>query len=251
VATSLHARGWRQGSLIAAEFPAVGLVRSRGDTVATDASASLWVVCTQDCDLNVFAVEQSAPIVELRAVEKKDPPTDWGIRSRRLRLTEELYIDTSGLRCFVSPEVLSEYAPASPVLAEDRTRAFKTWLGLRYDRPAVPEHLVDLAREVAKRFGSKGGRETAKGVHDVLMQIDDTKEPPHVALFAVITDDADRAAIDQWLGDTSIRIDTSLGVVARHQSGTKSETPLSLIEQSYAADLSQLTWGGESPTGAE
>ncbi|MGH8827624.1 MAG: hypothetical protein ACRDVZ_08530, partial [Jiangellaceae bacterium] len=88
----------------------------------------------------------------------------------------------------MTPALLNVIQPSrQPPLVEGRALAFKTWLGLRYDRPAVPDHLVDLGREIAKRCETKGSRETAKKVHDVLMQFNDTQTPPHVALFAVIT----------------------------------------------------------------
>ena len=82
------------------------------------------------------------------------------------------------------------------------------------------------------------------------MQFDDSKTPPHVALFAVVTDDADESAIRKWLAETATRVRTEVAVVAHIAVGTKEQTSLALIESSYAANLSQVTWGGSEPSGA-
>ncbi len=250
--TDLHSMGWRQGSILAAELPATYLTVSEGLVESTTETFERWVVCTQDCDLSASAVSSQLPIVELRPVLTDDPPGDMGIRSRRFLLLDGHYVDSSAPRCVVSPAVLAKYdlTRESP-LAEARARAFKTWLGLRYDRPAVPDHLVDLSREVAKRCGSRGGRATGEQVHDVLMQFDDEGNPPKVALFAVIGDEADRELVRTWLSDSATRVRPELGVVAYIDVGTRAETPLELVETSYGADLSQLTWGGSEPTGVE
>lgn len=144
--------------------------------------------------------------------------------------------------------LVSERDDALPL---HRRRAFKTWLGLRYDRPAVPNHLAEAAREVAKRCGSRGGRKLAEGVHDVLMQFDDAQTPPHIALYAVAADDADPEQIERWLSAAAQQIPSDVGVVSAIVVGTRSEISLELMETSYAADVSQLTWSGEEPVGAE
>jgi len=150
----------------------------------------------------------------------------------------------------ITAELLASFGGPSFLLSDARAKAFKTWLGLRYDRAAVPEHLVPLAREVATRCGTRGGRAAAEEVHEVLMQFDDSATPPKVALFAVVADSADKHVIKTWLSEASLRINQELGVVAHIDVATKAETSLVLIENSYAADLSQLTWRGEQPTGA-
>jgi len=81
------------------------------------------------------------------------------------------------------------------------------------------------------------------------MQFNESAAPPQIALFAVVADDADRDAVRMWLADSAARVDSALGVVAHIDVGSKSETSLALLETSYSADLSQLTWRGEAPTG--
>ena len=179
----------------------------------------------------------------------EDPPSDWGIRSRRFLLDEDSYVDADAPRCVVTPALLSTMRPGrEAALDEARSRAFKTWLGLRYDRPAVPEHLVDLAREIARRCSGGRGRTVGKHVHDVLMQFDESTQPAQVALFGVVADDADAEAVRVWLADVATRINSDLGVVTVIDVGTRAQTSLELVETSYAADVSQLTWSRNRPT---
>ena len=167
-----------------------------------------------------------------------------------LRLTAQYHVNSASPRLLITAGLLASYGRPSLLLSDARAKTFKTWLGLRYDRAAIPEHLVALAKEVATRCGSRSGRAAAEEVHEVLMQFDDSASPPRVALFAVVADSADKQIVRTWLSDASLRIDTKLGVVAHVDVATKAETSLVLIENSYAADLSQLTWRGEEPTGA-
>jgi hypothetical protein len=160
-----------------------------------------------------------------------------------------VYIDGHRARLFVTPAVLSSQANGGTI-ADDRRLALKTWLGRRYDRPAVPRELVGIAREIAKRFGTKGARPVSTVLHDVLMQFDESSDPPEVALFAVIADGEDPEPVLEWLAEASLRVDPSLGVVGGLEVATRSEMTLDLLEKSYSADLSSLTWRGESPTGA-
>lgn len=248
----LHTDGWRQGSMFTGTLPATALSVREGEVHAEVFEFSRGVVCMQDCDLRATPLDAEQPTIELRPVLDDSPPADWGIRSRRLRLADNAYVDADTPRCFVSPTLLTHFrSDRLPAVTPARTRAFKTWLGRRYDRPAVPDHLVDLARDIAKRCAGRSGRPTGEQVHDVLMQFDDAADPARVALFAVVTDDADKDTIRTWLGDAARRIRTDLGVVARIEVGTRAETSLHLLETSYAADLSQLTWGGEEPIGAK
>jgi hypothetical protein len=248
----LYAAGWRQGSILDATLDASVLESGEGGVQHKARSFSRWVVCTQDCDLASAATDSDEAVVELRPVLRSDPPKDWGIRSRRFLLGEKDYVDASLPRCFISPKALVQAIdPELEEIEPGRARAFKTWLGRRYDRPAVPEHLVPIAKEVAARCGTRGGRDVAAGVHDVLMQFDEARNPPRVALFAVVHDDADPDEVRKWLADASTGVRRDLGVVEAIDAGTRAETSLELIETSYSADLSQLTWRNKEPTGAE
>jgi hypothetical protein len=239
----LYSLGWRQGTTFNASLTAVVVGRE-------DTEFETWVVCTQDCDLANADSSSVENVIELRPVLSDSPPQDWGIRSRRLLLQPGEFIDANSPRVSITAAKLAELDISSrDELSESRLRALKTWLGRRYDRPAVPGHLVALAREVAKRCGFKDGRPTGQKIHDVLMQFDDALDPPHVALFAVIADDVDPDSVLKWLANVASKIDAKLGVVAHIDAGTRAQTSLFLIETSYSADLTQLTWGMQEPTG--
>lgn len=247
--SDLHTEGWRQGSIVSCELTASHLTSVEGRIQEVSTSYGRWVVCTQDCDLRSSRIDSHQPMIELRPVLDVDPPSDWGIRSRRFLLGEGAYVDADAPRCLVTPALLSTMRSGrEAALGDARSRAFKTWLGLRYDRPAVPEHLVDLAREIARRCSGGRGRAIGEQVHDVPMQFDDHAQPVQVALFGVIADDADAEAVRVWLADVARRIDADLGVVVAIDVGTRAQTPLELVETSYAADLSQLTWSRNRPT---
>ena len=247
--SDLHTEGWRQGSIVSCELTAAHLTSVEGRVQQVSQPYGRWVVCTQDCDLRSSSTDAHRPNIELRPVLDEDPPSDWGIRSRRFLLAEDAYVDAYAPRCVVTPALLSTLGSGRETgLDDDRSRAFKTWLGLRYDRPAVPEHLVDLAREVARRCSGGRGRAISEQVHDVLMQFDDSSQPAQVALFGVIAKDADPGPVRVWLADVATRINSNLGVVAAIDVGTRAETSLELVETSYAADLSQLTWTRDRPT---
>ena len=247
--SDLHTEGWRQGSIVSCELTASHLTSNEGRIQEVSTSYGRWVVCTQDCDLRSSRIDSHQPMVELRPVLDEDPPSDWGIRSRRFLVGDGAYIDADAPRCVVTPALLSTRRSGREAALDDaRATAFKTWLGLRYDRPAVPEHLVDLAREIARRCSGGRGRAISEQVHDVLMQFDDGVQPVRVALFGVIADSADAKNVRVWLADVATRINSDLGVVAAIEVGTRSQTPLELVETSYAADLSQLTWGRDRPT---
>ena len=249
--SDLHTEGWRQGSLVSFELTTTHLTAAEGLIRAVPQSFDRWVVCTQDCDLQSARTDSHQPMIELRPVLDKDPPADWGIRSRRFLLAVGAYVDADAPRCVVTPRLLHAMDSGREALLDDaRSRAFKTWLGRRYDRPAVPEHLVDLARDVAKRCAGGRGRAISEQVHDVLMQFNDDAQPVRVALFGVIADDAEEDAVRDWLADVATRVNADLGVVVGIQVGTRAQTPLELVETSYAADVSQLTWGRNDPTEA-
>jgi hypothetical protein len=248
----LYSRGWRQGAVLDVSLPASWLVLGQGGVPESATEVfSRWVVCSQDCDLRAATCDSKETQIEIRPVLDVEPPLDWGIRSRRIRLTESDYVNSASPRLLITAELLASLRGPALLLSDARAKAFKTWLGLRYDRAAIPERLVPLAREVATRCGTRGGRAAAEEVHEVLMQFNESTSPPEVALFAVVGDTADKQEVRDWLSGASLRINTELGVVSHIDVATKPETSLALIENSYAADLSQLTWGGQQPTGAE
>jgi hypothetical protein len=136
-------------------------------------------------------------------------------------------------------------------MSDERIRGFKTWLGLRYDRPAVPDDLVPLAQEISTVASRIRMPEVTDQIHDLLMQFDTSSAPYRYKLFAVVTPTADRERVKSWLGQIGTGVSTSSGVLADYEIGTKAETSVELLESSFSANLTSITWRGQSPTGAE
>jgi hypothetical protein len=162
--------------------------------------------------------------------------------------SEAVHCDKAPLR--ISPEALVNIATPRQVIAPARAVAFKTWLGRRYDRPAVPDNLVALAKDIAARARRPSQREFAPALHDVLMQFDNQTTPPTFILFAVVADGADKQQARQWLTRVGTAVPDRLGVLGGLDFGYRSETSLELIESSYSADLTGLSWRGPDPQGA-
>lgn len=249
---SLYDDGWRQGSIFDADLPLNAVVLGpSGDPEPNETTHSLWVVASQDCDLDGAENDADEPCIELRPVYTQNPPADWGIRSNRLRLTDDEYIVSTSPRQHVAPAVLtalSDRATDRRLPDEDRRQAFTTWLGLRYDRPAVPPHLVTLARRISQEVAAHRNRSRTASVRDVLMQFDDAQTPVRYSLFAVLDDSADEDAIRALLAEIGHAVPTALGVLDRSEAATAERMAFSTIEQSYAADVTRVTWRPDQPS---
>jgi hypothetical protein len=125
--------------------------------------------------------------------------------------------------CAVLTAALEPPTSRDAVLPDARAVAFKTWLGLRYDRPAVPPELVDVAKKIAADVRRNKRRPMGDLVRDVLMQFNEASTPP------------------RFLALRNHR--AHLGVAHIIEVATADRVSLTLIETSYAADVTQLTWG--------
>jgi hypothetical protein len=283
---SLYSKGWRQGSMFeyglalnsvvlgaagaAAQQPSItrrALFRSIQTTLARlsrreplhgeqgpvlhSSIHDFWVVCSQDCTLDQNGIEESEPVIELRPVLTENPPTDWGIRARKFLLDQSHYVDDYAPRTSISPTALNhigEQGHLGKPLTSDRALYFKTWLGVRYDRPAVPPDRLELAQQIAQAV--RALRQPAiPAVRDVLMQFG-PGNPPDYALVAVVLDPADKPLARKWLADVAFRVPRRLGTPSRLEAVTTNEASLHLVENSYAADVSQITWRRGGPQGA-
>lgn len=253
---SLYEAGWRQGSIFVASLPFDAVVLdASGQVVRQQRDHDRWVVASQECDLDLTEADDERPTIELRAVHTYNPPDDWGLRSSRLRLTDSEYVVSDNPRVSVSAAVLTSLLAAGAERrnpTEVRSRAFAIWLGLRYDRPALPPELVPLARRIAEEVRRRQGRPVAARVRDVLMQFDENTEPVRYSLFAVLEHESDEEATREWLAGIAARVPTELGIGDELEAASAARVSLELIEQSYAADVTQLTWrpGRPDPTGA-
>ena len=251
---SLHEAGWRQGSILTASLPLVGVrVTAIGDVAPDTQTHDRWIVATQDCDLALVDASHADDVVELRPVFSHDPPAARGIRSRKCLLTDGQYVEAQSRRTMISPAALTALLAAGAVrdnsVADDleRKTEFKTWLGYRYDRPAVPPDFVPLADAIAKAVERQGKRYSDK-VRDILVQFE-PGNPPVFYLFAVIMDEHDSEEVQEWLTAALLNVPDNLGVLGDVQVATADHVPLALIETSFAASTTQITWSGKGLRG--
>ncbi|MFN0154679.1 MAG: hypothetical protein ACKVUT_09895 [Gaiella sp.] len=249
---SLHARGWRQGSIFRADLPVDVVVLGDDDRPQRRSDVhSRWAVVTQDCDLDGTSEEETEATIELRPVYTEDAPEDWGIRSSRFLLRDGDYLVSNSPRLTVSGNLLSALLNVGGADRQDppaeRNLALKTWLGLRYDRPAVPASLVPLAKRISEEVRHRRFREIARRTRDVLMQFDDSVAPHRFSLYAVLEREEDAEEVRAWLADAALAVPATLGVAAEIQAAPATRISLHLIETSYSADVSQLTWRANAP----
>jgi len=250
---SLYAEGWRQGSMFTCELPLDSVVLDIGGAPGRHQTEhSRWIVATQDCDLDGTDRDDGEPTIELRPVFRHDPPPDWGIRSIRYRLTDTEHVHGLSPRTFVSAALLSAvndglHGGRDADLDPARQRGLKTWLGLRYDRPAVPNDLTALARRIASEVNQKRHRLMGRRLRDVLMQFDSTVEPVRFSLFAILERPEDREPAREWLAEIATAIPDSLGIADQLDARAADGISLQLIETSYSADVAQLTWRPNTP----
>jgi hypothetical protein len=249
---SLYEDGWHQGTIFDAALPldAVVLSETSRQPERRTGTHNRWVIATQDCDLDQTETMGDEPTIELRPVYTDNPPQDWGLRSARLRLTDDDFAWSASPRTLVSAAVLTVLKAGNVATCEpefNRRRAFTIWLGKRYDRPAVPPQLVPVARKIADVVNQKRNRPTGARVRDVLMQIDETASPTRFSLFAVLENAADEREVRSWLSAVALKVPSDLGVTDRIEAALASGISLELIENSYSADVSQVTWRPNSP----
>ena len=108
--SDLHTEGWRQGSIVVFELTASHLTYLDERIQEISTSFNRWVVCTQDCDLRSSRIDADEPLIELRPILCDNPPSDWGIRSRRFLLDKEAYVDGR------SPPVVANDRPEERII---------------------------------------------------------------------------------------------------------------------------------------
>lgn len=254
---SLYDEGWRQGSIINHPLSYDVVVRRADDVGHQGSTHERWLVVTQDCDLDMMQTLDVATCVELRPILTTDPPTELGIRSRRFKLSIEAHdrdhLNDLSFRCSITPAALSAVGAAGGRVGTlDTTQRLRltTWLGRRYDRPAVPPHLLPLMRHISDLVKKRRHRLVGKLVRDVLVQVGDKTGALRYTLVAIIENASDDEDVRVWLAGLSQEVPLELGVADRIEVGTAEEISIDVVETSYAADLSDLTWREGVPDGA-
>jgi hypothetical protein len=259
---SLRALGWRQGCFLELELPLHAIrVDDQGKPTVDKDVHPLWVIAEQDCGLAWgVAAEQHEPTIEIRPVLTESPPQDQGVRSAKFSLGDGRYLDAASPRQMVCPALLAAARDQERhvgCLLVDVARGLKTWLGLRYDRPAVPQVFIptytQLSSRVRKRRHSLRDR-----VRDVLVSFAQSDDGGCLFdLVAVLPSDWDlseqeRAELEDWLAEVCLNFPTDLGIAISIQAATTSEVSVDFLERSYTLDVSYVTWPakGGGPVGA-
>jgi hypothetical protein len=245
---TLYDLGLRQGSMIDAPLPLAGLVVDDQGAVVLDSRIhDRWIVATQDCDLVRCDVTLHIDAVELRPILTESPPPTRGIRARKFLLPNSQYLESESRRMMISPAAVRSLIEGEDsidnTVANDieRRSEYKTWLGYRYDRPAVPDEYIPLARAIVDAIERHQGKRYTGHVRDIMVQFE-PGDPPVFELFAVIMDEADAEDIENWLTGAAMGVSVTLGVPGPVRVETADNTPLSLIESSFAADVTQISW---------
>lgn len=252
---TIYAAGWRQGTVLEATINVVSAVRNpiSGEADQLQQSHSLWALVTQDCNLFRMRANINTPVAELRQVHDSEPPAHEGIHARKFLLDPGSghYLIDDKPSSFVSPRFLCDPVLVTRryQLSESRVLALKTWLGNRYNRPAVPTEFVPLAKAIAESVKMNEEKELRGKVRDVYMKFEAAGEGVRFSLYAVITNDGDRARIREWLAGCTLQVPSNLGLPSRIEALPASEVSFETVETLYCADLSQLTWMGEELEG--
>jgi hypothetical protein len=154
----------------------------------------------------------------------------------------------------VSPAVLTHLLTTDGVRREEwlddrELLGLKLWLGLRYDRPAVPTSLVPLARAIAEAIRAREAEPALSDVREILAQFR-TGASTRFRLIAVILSAADRGKVRSLLAEACLDVPTEIGTLDQVVVGKATEISLDMIENSFAIDVSQITWGRGQPRGA-
>ena len=211
----------------------------------------LWLIADQDCDLAWRALTGTDYTIELRALWTEDPPEDWSIRSSRFLLDSSgAHVNAETPVVHVTTDVLSLGEHLTCPHA-DSARRLKTWLGLRYDRAAIPETHMTLANKLAELLKKKGRRVTAHQLRDVLATfrtVDDGTEYTLVAVLPHST--ATPQLIDevrQWLAQVALEVPEVLGVPIDVEARTDRQVSLRFLEESYGLAVSTVSWPAREP----
>lgn len=253
---SLRSNGWAQGCSLLLPLPLRHSEVDGGGVVEVVRTHELWLIAEQDCDLAWQAIirdDAAQFLVELRPVFIEDPPEDWGIRNRKFLLDDggrHLLANAPVVR--VTPQVINA-AQHVDCLDDDHQLRLKTWMGLRYDRPAVPQRYMNLAKALAAAVSAKKNKPRAKRYRDVLAQYWDEDGVTKYTLVAVLPGGPyDATANDvmearTWLADSVRDVPADLGdAVSLHAYGAD-EVSLQYLEGSYSVDASKLSWPPQKP----
>ncbi len=237
-------QGWRQGTFLMAQGTRYAWLRRDAGGAEAQKAWSVasqdghpdewWVVASQDCDI---AAKAESRVELLRASWTKDK---GAIREARLNSVRKFLLRSHQLpdgkqegliadalvRVHVEKDSLLELVPSAglPRLDASTLGRFKSWLARRYDRPAVPDPIVDaIQKPLVVAIRQLPDNDPVSPLLDQVSEIrfhtPDAMAPFRVSLLFILPKDAPLKPADElevlgWMeqvltGNGKVRIDAT------------------------------------------
>jgi hypothetical protein len=113
-----------------------------GNTHAVDVNHHLWLLSEQDCDLAQTLEDDSEKLFELRTIRSHGGDVPSAITGAKARIDRTACLVAMDVSTKVTARRLTANVANRTVMPAERRTAIKTWLGFRYDRPAVPDEAL-------------------------------------------------------------------------------------------------------------
>ncbi len=244
----LYDEGWKQGSLIRAPLEVHSLDIKGGSLVDRFETFDLWLLATQDCDLAQTSSTNMTRHFELRPVlERADADRLDGLRSRTVLVREGLVLRAESPKLTLTARALNTFKERrEDDLSVERRVEIKFWLGLRYDRPAIPERFVQMANQLKGKFVEEQPDGFVGVIRDVWVYFEAEEE---VRLFFILADAAGpcRDEVLNWVDDVAAEMVDAYGItVIERQAETSHGTPLWVLQNYYGLDVTDLSLGNEA-----
>lgn len=217
-----------------------------------DVEHDVWLLAEQDCDLNQTEDSDIEALFELRAVRTHDRDVPSGIIGSRVRIDDTRCIVAMDHTVKVTAAWLTANAIHREKPAEERRREIKTWLGFRYDRPAVPKEFVPIHKRIGILAKSNRGKPdpskpqqlrenwpklSLSKVRDVLVAYEQALQNGKVraSLIAIASNPDDVDEVQEWLERIrdAVREDEAF-VISDVTAADTDGTPISVLEKAFA-----------------
>ncbi|MGP6159581.1 MAG: hypothetical protein ACLPYS_19075 [Vulcanimicrobiaceae bacterium] len=235
----LYDEGWKQGSLIRAPLEVHFLDIEDDAVVDRVGTFGLWLLATQDCDLAQTPSTNTTRQFELRpVVQRSDDDKLDGLRSRSVLVREGFVLRAESPKLTLTARALNTFKNRrEDDLSAERRVEIKLWLGLRYDRPAVPERFVPLASQLKAKFLEAQPDGFVGVMRDIWVYFENEAA---VRLFFIIADAAGarRDEVLNWVDDVAGEmLDAGCVALLERQVETSHGTPLWVLQNYYGLDV--------------
>jgi len=265
-------RRWVQGSLFTA--PSVGFTLYQEDLGSSARSMLVprhlppepgdrFVVVSQTCDIK-DRIDREPCIEALRCTI--EPDQVW--RSNIAHSARWFEVDrTTGLVTHAMYRVQIDKRALANLEAEpwpdtpERLRRFVQWLGRRFDRPAIPDEIVEhfqwkVEATLKKVKKQPLGQAFTHVVREVRIILPEDEEPPFDIVMVLLLNrlelsEAEAAALDDVRELIREKLETNWVRLGDDRQVTAEEMSLAEYEKSRPLFLESLTYRGDEVVGAE